>query len=65
MDVRSNIMPPPRDGSDIYSPGNVAPANRLLITQSVTNSVNFQVRIKAKGREVHFHNVPVVFVVCV
>ena len=41
-------MPPPRDGSDIYSPENVAPTNRLLITQSVTNSVISKSVLKQK-----------------
>jgi len=54
-------MPPPRDGSDIYSPENLAPADRLLIKQSLKKQRNLQVRIEAKGREVPFHNVPVAF----
>jgi len=41
-------MPLPRDGSDIYSPENVALANRLLITQSVTNSVIWKSVLKPK-----------------
>jgi hypothetical protein len=52
--VRSNIIPLPRDGSDIYSPENVAPTIRQFISQSVTNSVISKSVLKQKEEKFLF-----------